>query len=394
MMKKNVIYLAGLLVAAFSLSTACSDNGDGLAYSDLTLDTEQLVIDLDKSEEGVIQITNGNGNYKVTLSDEHVATVQVEDNSIRVTGLQSGQVDMTITDWAKKSASAKIIVKRKEELVLSNESINLFVGQPDSLSVYTGNGGYAVASSDESVAVAVIDESGKITVSGLARGRATITVTDQLGKSVTCVANVFNPLLLDRTEDIYMLETGVPFEIHILDGNGGYATSVSSSSYLDCVVEGTTVRVTGKRYGKANATFTINDAENISVTLRVMFIDHNYLDNLNLYRAFVPEDAPFQLSGGVGSVVHSPEFRHSQLLVKTSTSIVATGYCVEFAGDLSVGGKEEAILFLVKRGKVDLTTEQPVTDLRIDKVEDGWYWVSFLTAGKTTRAYIVTRHTN
>ncbi|MDR1879656.1 MAG: hypothetical protein LBQ78_01815 [Tannerellaceae bacterium] len=393
-MKKNRLYLAGLLAVASGLLAGCGDNADDPAYSDLALDKEELVIDLDKGGEGVILITKGNGNYKVTTSNENVATVEARGDSLIVTGLQSGKADIAITDWVKKSASAKVVVKRLEELLLSQESINLFTGQSDSLAVYTGNGGYTVASSDNSVAVAAVDEEGKITISGVKRGTATFTVTDQLKKSVTFTANVSNPLLLDRTEDIYMLETGVPFEIGILDGNGGYTASVSSSSYLECVVTGTTVTVKGKRFGKANATFTVKDADNITATLRVMFVDNNYLDNLNLYRAFVPDDAPFQQAGGIGTAVYSPELRRSQLSAKTSTSIVATGYCVEFAGDLSVGSKQDGILYWIKRGQVDTSTAQAVTDLRIDKVDGDWHWASFQMTGKATRGYIVTKRTN
>ncbi|MDR1883368.1 MAG: Ig-like domain-containing protein [Prevotella sp.] len=394
-MKKNLLYLAGFLVAAVSLLTGCSDNGDDLKYSGLVLDTEQLVIDMDKSDEGVIRVTEGNGNYRVALSDENIAAVKVDGNLIRVTAMQSGKVDMTVTDWAKKSTSARIVVKREEELILGNESLKVLIGRPGYLSVYTGNGQYSASSSDESIAVADVDEDGKITVSGLARGTATITITDKLGKSAKFTAVVSRQLLFDRTEDIYMLEVGVPFEINILDGNGGYTSSVSSAAYLECTVAGTKVLVKGKRCGKPNATFTVKDADGVSVTIRVTFMDNNYLDNLKLYRAFVPEDAPFQQSSGVGTAVYSPELRHSQLSVKSSTlAIISTGYCLEFAGDLSVGGKNDAVMYLIKRGEVDLSAKQPVADLRIDKVEGVWYWASFLTAGKTIRSYIVTRQTN
>ena len=54
---------------------------------------------------------------------------------------------------------------------------------------------------------------------------------------------------------------------------------------------------------------------------------------------------------------------------------------VEFTGDLSVGTKTKPMLYKVAKVKVDKSTEYPIEDCRIDKMEDGWYWVSFIEPG-------------
>ena len=44
-------------------------------------------------------------------------------------------------------------------------------------------------------------------------------------------------------------------------------------------------------------------------------------------------------------------------------------------------------VFQAKREKV----KYPIEDCRIDKVEDGWYWVSFLEPNCTIRSYMITK---
>ena len=57
-----------------------------------------MTINLDEKAEGVIQIIQGNGNYKVTSSNEDVVTATIDNDQIQVTGLKAGDANVTITD--------------------------------------------------------------------------------------------------------------------------------------------------------------------------------------------------------------------------------------------------------------------------------------------------------
>ncbi|MDR0743857.1 MAG: Ig-like domain-containing protein, partial [Tannerella sp.] len=167
-MKRNIIYLIGYLLIGVMM-TGCNHE-DALQYSDLTIDKEYLMIDLDQAAEESIHIINGNGNYKLTLSNDKVATVAINNNTILVTGLEPGKTDIMVTDWAKKSSMVKVEVKRLEELILDRNGMSLFIGETGTTSVYSGNGDYSISSSDEAVARGTVDENGNIAVEALAKG--------------------------------------------------------------------------------------------------------------------------------------------------------------------------------------------------------------------------------
>lgn len=390
-MKRNIAYLIGLIFVG-TMFIGC-DNDDEQEYSDLTLDTEQLVIDLDKSTEGSIKIVKGNGNYKLSLSNDNVATVTVEDNIIRITGVEPGKTELTITDWAKKTTKAAIVVKRLEELILTDSDLSLLAGEIKATSVYVGNGGYTISSSNEAVAKGSIDETGNMTIEGIERGTATFTVTDGMGKSATMEVKVKRPLLLSQTKDVPIIFLGESVEINILDGNGGYKFSKYSTSYLNVSLDvaGNKIVIKGLRYGKANTTLRVEDEEGSYVEFKVILVDDPYLNNIGMRYAINENDILHASASAVGSVVNSPEFKLNQLYVKTSTSTAASGFGVRFSGDLTVGSKSGATWFKITRGAIDENTEAQATDLRIDKVESGFYWVSFMTEGKTSRSYIVVK---
>lgn len=390
-MKRNIIYLIGLILVG-TLFVGC-DSDDDQKYSDLILDTELLTIDLDNSTEGNIRIMQGNGNYKLTLSNDKVVSVALDDdNTIRITGIEPGKAELIITDWAKKTSKVEIVVKRLEELLLDKGEVRLVAGESGSAGVYSGNGEYTISSSDETIAKGTIDEDGKILIQAIAKGTANLEVVDAKGKSATIEVKVRKPLVLSQTEDIPFMILGETLEVDILDGNGGYSISTSSTYYLNVSLSGTKAVIKGNRYGKSNATFTIKDEEDNSTSIRIMFIDDPYLNDLQKYRYFVDENTPTQTATGAGNIAYSSDFNLAQIYVKNSaTSSYASGFGVRFSGDLSVGTKSNGSWFKISSNKIDESSLKLVTDLRIDKIENGWYWVSFMTEGKSLRSYIVTK---
>ena len=391
-MKRNLLYLAGFLLATATVFSGCND--DYPSYHDLVPNTQELIINLDETPEGIIQIVQGNGNYKITSSNEDVATAIAEGNKIKVTALKAGSTDLSITDWAKMSTNVKVIVDQLSELVLSNSATTMYPGENKTVNVYTGNRGYKVTVDKESVVKATVDEEGHIQIESLAPGNATVTVTDRLNKSAEFSVKVIKKLVVDNSEEIAYLTVGEPLTIKILDGNGGYTcTNNGSATYLKCTIaeNGTDVIIEGLKRYRFNKTVTIKDQEGESISINIVYIDDLYLENPS-YRYLIAGSSSYQSvsTSAVGSITHSEEFNMSEIVIK-GTGTYASGFAVQFTGDLTKGNKGDAVLYKVTRNAVDKKVKYPIEDCRIDKVEDGWYWVSFLEPNCTIRSYMITK---
>ena len=392
-MKKNRLYIAGFLLAAVNLFSGCSE--DDPSYANLVADKQELTINLDEKAEGVIQIIQGNGNYKVTSSNEDVVTATIDNDQIQVTGLKAGDANVTITDWARMSTNVKVIVDQLVDLVLKVSSTVMYPNEDKTIEVYTGNGGYSITVDNPSIAKAAINDKGQIQIESLAPGTATFTVKDRRDKTTELIVKVKKRMVVDNSENIPYLVIGTPATIKILDGNGGYTcTAGGSATYLKCSMseDGTEVIIEGLKRYRYNNKVTIADQGGEKIEVTITAIDDPYLENPS-YRYMLAGSYSYQSlsTSKVGEIMHSADFNLSQLLVKSSTTSSASGYAVQFTGDLGVGSKTNATLYKVTRNAVDKNVGYPIEDCRIDKVEDGWYWVSFLEPGYTVRSYFITK---
>ena len=392
-MKKNRLYIAGFLLAAVNLFSGCSE--DDPSYANLVADKQELTINLDEKAEGVIQIIQGNGNYKVTSSNEDVVTATIDNDQIQVTGLKAGDANVTITDWARMSTNVKVIVDQLVDLVLKVSSTVMYPNEDKTIEVYTGNGGYSITVDNPSIAKAAINDKGQIQIESLAPGTATFTVKDRRDKTTELIVKVKKRMVVDNSENIPYLVIGTPATIKILDGNGGYTcTAGGSATYLKCSMseDGTEVIIEGLKRYRYNNKVTIADQDGEKIEVTITAIDDPYLENPS-YRYMLAGSYSYQSlsTSKVGEIMHSADFNLSQLLVKSSTTSSASGYAVQFTGDLGVGSKTNATLYKVTRNAVDKNAGYPIEDCRIDKVEDGWYWVSFLEPGYTVRSYFITK---
>lgn len=78
-MKKNIMNLAGALLSSAILMFGCSE--DLPSYSDLKVDKTEVFIQADgENPTAIVNITEGNGNYNVTVADENVATATLNGN--------------------------------------------------------------------------------------------------------------------------------------------------------------------------------------------------------------------------------------------------------------------------------------------------------------------------
>jgi hypothetical protein len=394
-MKRNKIYLAGIVLCAIGLLSGCDE--DLPSYANLTVDAKTLTIDLDKTTEGSFNIIEGNGGYKVSSSDATVATAIISGNEVIVTGLEYGTATLTVSDWTKNFANVKVVVAQEQELAVNTKSTTMFFEEYKTFEIYTGNGGYSITSSDETIATAKISEDGKIEItSSSVPGTATLTVKDSHNKTAEIAVKVIKRLVVDNNEDITYLITGEPVTIKILDGNGEYTCSLPSTSaanYIKCTVaeNGTEVIIEGLKRNYFNKAITIKDKEGQSVDIHIKTIDEPYSENPS-YRYLIAGSYSYQSPGTskVGEVIYSEELNLSLLTIK-STGSYASGFAVQFTGNLEKGTKTNAVLYKVTKNAVDRKVAYPVEDCKIDKIENGWYWVSFLEPGYTVRSYFITK---
>lgn len=394
-MKKNIIYLAGIVLCTIGLLSGCDE--DLPSYVSLAVDAETLTINLDETTEGSFNIIKGNGGYKVSSSNATVVTAVISGNKVIVTGLEYGTATLTVTDWTKNSANVKVVVAQEQELAVKTSSATMFFEEHKTIEIYTGNGGYSVTSSNESVATAKISEDGKIEItSSTIPGTTTLTVKDKCNKTAEIAVKVIKKIVVDNSEDIPYLVIGEPVTIKILDGNGKYTCSLpssSASSYIKCTVaeDGTEVIIEGLKRNYFNKKITIKDKEGQSVDIYIKAIDEPYLENPS-YRYLIAGSYTYQSPGTskVGEIIYSEELNLSLLTIK-STGSYASGFAVQFTGNLEKGEKANAVLYKVSKNEVDRNVTYPIEDCKIDKIENGWYWVSFLEPGYAVRSYFITK---
>lgn len=285
-MKKNLIYLAGALLSSAILTFGCSE--DIPSYSEMSVDKTEVFIQADgENPVAEVNITNGNGNYKLTVADENIATATLDGTRITINGLKNGTTTATVMDWAKRSAVINIKVKEDFELKLDKEEVTLFLNEDKTktalVNIVSGNGDYQLESSNDEVATAEITEDGKILITGLSSDFCDITVTDADGnKAIVKVAVCAEHLVLeDITGKTCVINQTL--DIAIITGNDSYSVVSENPEIATAeMVEGA-IRVTGVSKGEANITVTDRMKQTATVKVKVagdFDIESTQIDNL------------------------------------------------------------------------------------------------------------------
>lgn len=283
-MKKNIIYLAGALLSSAILTFGCSE--DIPSYSELTIDKTEVFIQADGDNPfAEINITSGNGNYKLTVADENIASATLDGNRIIINGLKDGTTTATITDWSKHSAAFTIKVKEDFELKLDKEELVMFLDENKTalVNIISGNGGYQVESSNNEVTTAEINEDGKILVTALSSDFCNIIVTDADGNKTTLKVRVCVEHLVTEDTTKKVCEIGKELIINITSGNGEYSVVSEKPGIATAeIIEGA-IKVTGISKGEVNITVTDRMKLTNSIKVRVtggLVIEMTQVDNL------------------------------------------------------------------------------------------------------------------
>ncbi|WP_405372504.1 pilus assembly protein N-terminal domain-containing protein [Phocaeicola sp.] len=155
--------------------------------AEISVNTEKL--EVIKEQTKTLEITEGAGDYRVSVLDSDIAEASLEGNVITVTGVAQGETEILISDKDGGYKNVKIDVYLTDNLVPEKSELNISLpfGKPSSVSlnIAEGNGGYTAVSSNESIIVVKIDEAypNTVVVNAVAEGEAEITITDSHGLS-------------------------------------------------------------------------------------------------------------------------------------------------------------------------------------------------------------------
>ena len=165
----------------------CGRSVRPVSYSipNLQLSTTELFVPI--GGQRTVDITSGSGNYTVTSNDETVVSASVSNHTVKVRARANDiqEATITVTD-VESGQTATITVRVVENLELSTTNLNIFgIGLQEMVVIIAGCGNYAVESSNDEVASAVI-ENNLVKVKANDYGQATITVTDvKCGETAT-----------------------------------------------------------------------------------------------------------------------------------------------------------------------------------------------------------------
>jgi len=108
------------------------------------------------------------------------------------------------------------------ELTMDKTSVEIYAGETATVIIQTGNGGYTVSSSSEATATASVSDAA-ITITGVAKGLSTVTVTDQGGKTATISVTV-NSATIDATTARFKWDNTI-----FLNTTNGWGTTILSN---------------------------------------------------------------------------------------------------------------------------------------------------------------------
>lgn len=152
-------------------------------------------------------------------------------------------------------------------LVCDPAEVEVLVGNSATVTVDGGSEPYTVASDDEAIATAVVDEN-TVTITGVAEGTATITVTDAAQLSGVITVKVATPgLEFDKSA----LSINIDSEetVTISGGEKPYTATVENTEIATAVVEDDIITVKGLKAGTTEITVTDKNTKTgtISVTI-------------------------------------------------------------------------------------------------------------------------------
>ncbi|MEJ2882184.1 LamG-like jellyroll fold domain-containing protein [Pedobacter sp. GR22-6] len=290
MLKKNHFLLLYFAIGLSIAMVSCAKKDT--TFNAVELQVEQSKIALLPAKSINVKIENGNGEYRVSTSNENVARASVAGDvvTITATSLQDrSHAVIIVTDKAFKRTSIDVEVAKVFNLTLDQTQAALEVDVPGKsevvISISTGNFGYKTELMENSAQFVSLDPAklesyGQLGIKARAAGIAKVKLTDAQGKEALITVNVSAPTALTLSKTNIALDAiQASEEISISSGNGGYKATIANKYIAKASISGNTITITGKT--KGNTTMTLQDKKGRTVTVNIAIDGPEYAMNLS-----------------------------------------------------------------------------------------------------------------
>lgn len=236
---------------------------------DLTVDSETTSLFIGESK--TIKILSGNGDYQLSLADGGDQVIELGPLSgqiFTIKALKEGETVIVVKDKKEKTVEINIEVKIVDlELEKYTASLN-GPGKTTDINILGGNGGYTFTYAPTGIATAV-EHQNVITISSVAVGTTTITITDQKGATKEIEVTVLPKDIATDVNTLPITGTKASNKFSITDGNGGYSVASSDNNLMTAAISGSEVTVTAKDAGTGTVTITDAQGKTKQVTVTV-----------------------------------------------------------------------------------------------------------------------------
>ncbi|MCD8409357.1 hypothetical protein [Tenacibaculum finnmarkense] len=255
-MKKSNLIFSVLLLAFLTLFTMVSCSEDPIPVVEMELNAYELTIK-EKGEQGIISVLNGNGDYKVTSSDDKIAVAKIvidketKEVSISVKPITAGKVIISIEDSADKKMEVAVLVQFVD-VAVEKSAVSLSVSDVATVKILAGSGKYEISVDNENATAEIVGLDIKIT--GKVLGESEVTLTDIITKK-TAVITVKTIPVVKIEKSAVSLNISDVATVKILEGSGKYEISVDNENTTAEIV-GLDIKITGKVLGESEVTLT------------------------------------------------------------------------------------------------------------------------------------------
>ena len=241
-------------------------------------------VTIPKNLEDTFNINGGSPTYKVTTSNQAVATISRPDAlSFKITAVAAGSAVITVTDLSNNVVNIPVTVPQPGVLYTAapvTVNIDQIPSNLFSYPIYGGYPPYTVRGGDNSVVQATLGASNTLDIKGVGGGTTDVVVKDSQGQVVTVQVSVGSSTKLFSNAPgsapgspvTLALNATQPYTYVISGGSqliaaGAYSVRSNDSSVVDGTFAGTVLTVTPIKIG--SATLRITDA--VGVTLDISF---------------------------------------------------------------------------------------------------------------------------
>lgn len=323
-----------------------------LAGNSFALSVNTSDITLTAGETKQFTITGGTGFYKISSDDTSVATARVGGSTMsdgKVTGVAAGTAVVTIEDSAGDVATVNVTVS---SLSVSKASLSMVVNETKEVTITAGSGFYSVSSSDPSIAEASLSND-KVSITGIAAGNATVTVTDSNNDSTDISVNVGQSFTV--SPDSVSLSIGETANLSLSDKNAIYNVSSSDDAVAKASLSSGTVLVEG--VSKGSAVISISSSTNYVVDVNVT-VDSSIAKTVNVAPGKIESVSLQGGSGYYGTDVNDKSI--AEIFIDTNKGAAAiVGKSTGYTEILVTDGKSNSF-------KIKVNVLLPAPDLTVD----------------------------